>query len=377
MRCKKRRHPEPARAESNSVRVTVFKNGENRDGKVFLVPGYFGAFLVAIGEKFGMAANRLFTQDGTEIFSLDSIKDDDVLVVSSGENFNAPPSKPLSLCPGDKDAILINVGGQHFETTKTALFRQQPRSLLGCLFSQNADEGLCLKERDASGAYLVDRCPTYFAPLLDCLHDGELRVDEGISPRGVLEEAKFFGLDWLIPELEEMCKQEERGLRGRVSLTRQDVVRILIKTPVSEIRFQGEDLRGADLSRLNLRRVDFKRADLRHSCLEFADLSQADLEGAQLLGAKMAHANLEGADLNSCNMGDPDGKAENSADLRGANLTDAKLDDSVMYGVNLRSAQLKNASLRRCDLRCAALASTDITICDLRGARLGGVDLRP
>ncbi|KAH8035229.1 hypothetical protein HPB51_004470 [Rhipicephalus microplus] len=207
--------------------------------------------------------------------------------------------------------------------------------MLGRLFSEGADGTVWPSAKDRHGAYLVDRSPTYFEPLLNYLRHGQLILDRGVSPRGVLEEAKFYGIESVIPELE------------RIS--------------------QGVDLSGADLSRLDLRHINFKWANLRkcrltwanlsYCCLERADLTLANLEGAQLVGAKMMCANMEAAHLRSCNMEDPAG---NSANLEGVNLKDADLDGSQMAGVNLRVATLKNANLQNCHLRQAILAGADL-----------------
>ena len=37
---------------------------------------------------------------------------------------------------------------------------------------------------DSSGAYLIDRSPDYFEPLLNFLRHGKLILNEGINPQG-------------------------------------------------------------------------------------------------------------------------------------------------------------------------------------------------
>ncbi|XP_049523113.1 BTB/POZ domain-containing protein KCTD9-like [Dermacentor silvarum] len=236
------------------------------------------------------------------------------------------PSAP----PGDPDRLVLNVGGEYFVTTREALFRGQPRQMLGCLYSQDVDGGLCLKEKDRYGAYMLDRCPTYAAPILDYLQHGRLLLNDKISHLGVIEEAKFFGLDSLIPDIERMMKDQ--------------------------------NLSGADLSWLELQHVVFKGADLSMCNFEGADLSHSDFEATQLYGAKMIKANLEGADFRCCKMGDPNGPVEKNANLQWANLKDANMDGSVLYGVNFRNATLTNASLQDCDLRYAAMGYADVMV---------------
>ncbi|KAK8758338.1 hypothetical protein V5799_004031 [Amblyomma americanum] len=373
------------RAQDEAVRVIVHRNGTNRDGKVLLVPGAFDELLRAISAKFGIQAKRLFTSKGGEIDDTSLIRDEDVLFVSSGENFvDASSSTSLPLAPGNQDWVLLNVGGKHFATTRSTLVSKEPRSMLGRLFSEGSDGVTWPSARDSRGAYLVDRSPTYFEPLLNYLRHGQLILDRGVSPRGVLEEARFYGIESVIPELERISQQGESDPGDCLPLTRQDVVHILTRTShLSELRFQGVDLSGADLSRLDLRHINFKWANLRkcrltwanlsYCCLERADLTLANLEGAQLVGAKMMRANMEAAHLRSCNMEDPAG---NSANLEGVNLKDADLDGSQMAGVNLRVATLKNANLQNCHLRQAILAGADLENCNLSGSDLHEANLR-
>ena len=41
-----------------------------------------------------------------------------------------------------------------------------------------------LSATDSTGAYLIDRSPDYFEPLLNFLRHGKLLLNEGINPQG-------------------------------------------------------------------------------------------------------------------------------------------------------------------------------------------------
>lgn len=79
-----------------------------------------------------------------------------------------------------------------------------------------------------------------------------------MSLSGVLEEARYFGLESMIQELERIVKFG-CSARDSAPLTRRDVVNALVTSQIhSELRFQGVNLSGADLSRLDFRHVNLK-----------------------------------------------------------------------------------------------------------------------
>lgn len=141
--------------------------------------------------------------------------------------------------------------------------------MLACMFSQ---ENLIPGDVDENGAYLLDRSPKYFEPLLNYLRYGQLVYDSNVSIDGILEEAKFFGIHSLIPQLEAQANTIVSP--DSMPLTRMDVIKALICTSyTSEIRFQGVNLAGADLSKLDFRNINFK-VNLLFFCLILRDLIQ-------------------------------------------------------------------------------------------------------
>ncbi|XP_058796015.1 BTB/POZ domain-containing protein KCTD9 isoform X2 [Phymastichus coffea] len=369
-------------------RIVLFVNGTDVNGKVFLVPNSLDELLVQASVKFNINAQRLFIHNGGEVDDISLIRDNDILYVSSGEDFVLINRLITDQQPCDKNSewIMLNVGGKCFSTTRSTLINNEPTSMLARMFNNNEKNkwNMLPSQQDHNGAYLIDRSSTYFEPLLNYLRHGQLIIDPGLNPAGLLEEARFFRIEGAVEILEEMVKEEDKKDRETVLLTRRDVLKALMISPRnSELRFQGANLEGADLSRLDLRNINFKYANLRRCdlyaanlsgcCLERADLSDANIENAQLVCVKMLCANLEGANLTSCNFEDPGGLPAN---MEGVNLKNANMEGSNMSAVNLRVATLKNAILKNCVLRSAVLAGADLENCDLSGSDLHEANLR-
>jgi len=264
--------------------------------------------------KLEMVAQRVFTRKGGEIDDVQLIKDDDILYISSGEPFISVDEEryncigsgaknnnavPRSTNSSSSDWVSLNIGGKIFSTTRSTLVVKEPNSMLSRMFACDPTS-VMPSLRDSTGAYLIDRSPEYFGPILGYLRHGQLIMDRNMSPRGVLEEAKFYGITSLIQLLEAMITTEETPSPdvNSIPLTRRDVIDALISTAFNaELRFQGINLAGADLSKLDLRHINFKYAILRQANLQGANLSYCCLERCDLSGSNMECAVLYGVKM--------------------------------------------------------------------------------
>ncbi|KAM9411922.1 BTB/POZ domain-containing protein KCTD5-like [Salvelinus alpinus] len=101
--------------------------------------------------------------------------------------------------------VCLNVGGTYFVTTKQTLCRD-PKSFLYRLCQEDPDLD---SDKDETGAYLIDRDPTYFGPILNYLRHGKLIMDKNLAEEGVLEEAEFYNIASLVRLVKERIRDNE------------------------------------------------------------------------------------------------------------------------------------------------------------------------
>ncbi|XP_029442969.1 BTB/POZ domain-containing protein KCTD17 [Rhinatrema bivittatum] len=112
---------------------------------------------------------------------------------------------PQQTCHGRGSKwVRLNVGGTVFITTRQTLCREQKSFL--CRLCQEAD---LQSEMDETGAYLIDRDPTYFGPILNFLRHGKLVLDKDLAEEGVLEEAEFYNITSLIRIIRERMEEKD------------------------------------------------------------------------------------------------------------------------------------------------------------------------
>ena len=107
----------------------------------------------------------------------------------------------------DTQWIRLNVGGKLFLTTHRSLTKD-PESFLFRLCQDNSNLEF---QKDEAGAYLIDRDPGYFVPILNYLRsNGNLFIDENVSLEGLLAEAEFFNMKNFMNLIKERIQQRDR-----------------------------------------------------------------------------------------------------------------------------------------------------------------------
>jgi len=276
------------------------------------------------------------------------------------------------------DWVKLNVGGTIIATTRSTLCKEKG-SMLAAMFGGTMDWKSTV---DDTGAFLIDRTPQYFVPILNYLRTGTITIDDGVSIEGVLNESKFFGIQSMIETLNKLLIQSRR------EISRKDLVSLLLTSSTNaSLRCQGLNLSGIDLSRLDLSGINFRFTSLAYAnlsgCnldntqLEGAVMSGANLTGASLRGANLSGANLSGSNLKGANFEDRGGSKANleSCNLMNCNLEDANLAGAALRAANLKGANLENSNLRSCDLAGANMEGSNLRGCNLHKANLKGANL--
>ncbi|XP_052663711.1 BTB/POZ domain-containing protein KCTD2 [Harpia harpyja] len=108
--------------------------------------------------------------------------------------------------PAASKWVRLNVGGTYFVSTRQTLCRE-PKSFLCRLCCQDGPE--LGSDKDETGAYLIDRDPTYFGPILNYLRHGKLIINKELAEEGVLEEAEFYNIASLVRLVKERIRDNE------------------------------------------------------------------------------------------------------------------------------------------------------------------------
>ncbi|XP_028423991.1 BTB/POZ domain-containing protein KCTD5 isoform X4 [Perca flavescens] len=100
--------------------------------------------------------------------------------------------------------VRLNVGGTVFLTTRQTLLKEQTSFLYRLCQQQDLHS-----DTDDSGAYVIDRDPTYFGPILNYLRHGKLVYNKELAEEGVLEEAEFYNITPLIKLVKERIVERD------------------------------------------------------------------------------------------------------------------------------------------------------------------------
>jgi len=132
---------------------------------------------------------------------------------ASVQSLSSPNKLPERIVSGDCDRnrewIRLNVGGTYFLTTRATLCKD-PESFFSKL-CQETPEPQLHTDKDETGAFLIDRDPTYFGPILNYLRHGKLVINKDLAEEGVLEEAEFYNLPDLVSLVEATKRKKFNG----------------------------------------------------------------------------------------------------------------------------------------------------------------------
>ncbi|XP_036711492.1 BTB/POZ domain-containing protein KCTD9 [Balaenoptera musculus] len=266
-------------------RVTLFLNGSPKNGKVVAVYGTLSDLLSVASNKLGIKATSVYNGKGGLIDDIALIRDDDVLFVCEGEPFIDPQTDskvPEVLSGSHTDWLTLNVGGRYFTTTRSTLVNKEPDSMLAHMFK---DKGVWGNKQDHRGAFLIDRSPEYFEPILNYLRHGQLIVNDGINLL-VCQCANLQGVKMLCSNAEgaslKLCNFEDpSGLKANLE----------------GANLKGVDMEGSQMTGINLRVATLKNAKLKNCNLRGATLAGTDLENCDLSGCDLQEANLRGSNV--------------------------------------------------------------------------------
>lgn len=116
--------------------------------------------------------------------------------------------------------VRLNVGGTVFLTTRQTLLKEQTSFLYRLCQQQDLHS-----DTDETGAYVIDRDPTYFGPILNYLRHGKLVYNKELAEEGVLEEAEFYNITPLIKLIKEQIL--ERDSKATQQVPPKHVYRVL------------------------------------------------------------------------------------------------------------------------------------------------------
>jgi len=189
-----------------------------------------------------------------------------------------------------------------------------------------------------------------------------------------------FAVLWIERLLDSQARKRDEALRAEAERQRR-ALEVQAERQQLQLWLAAVDTKGADLSGIDLTKCYLRDRNMSKAKFQFATLVHADLTGAILAEADLSHANLRSATLRAADMS----RAKVSgADFTAAVLCRAKLigarsgtlsEHAIFKGADLTDAHLNNAILREADLRetvlaGASLCETQLFAADLRRAQV-------
>lgn len=142
--------------------------------------------------------------------------------------------------------------------------------------------------------------------------------------------------------------------------------------------YNAEDEQGCSFKFSSFPGTRFTSNDLTMAVFERANLYETCFTRCQLTGVDFRHVSNEKSVservwLNDCTIEDCN---LSYADLTGARLIDAEMNENRLHHVRLDGVDLTGASLRDCEFHGVEADDLTITNADLRGSQLAGLDIR-
>jgi len=269
-----------------------------------------------------------------------------------------PPVESSSLSGGSLSAIddwiTINVGGKLFQTCRSTIALDKNCMLAKMLSS----DSMWKSRKDENGAYLLDRDPIYFGPILNYLRTAKVIIDPFISVEGVFQEAEYFQIESLIEQLQPA---------NRADLTRKEVVTNRKNLQFAHLRLMSVDFSAMDLSheifyKSNLKNATFRTSTIESTVFEMAEASLVNFSMTAAKSANFRNANLKEAQFNF-------------SDLTAANFCAAILESASFEGANCQSALFQRAILVNANFQRSNMKDAKFQYADLKGANFSGAKI--
>lgn len=137
------------------------------------------------------------------------------------------------------------------------------------------------------------------------------------------------------------------------------------KNPDIKPSFFDENLENCDLSQISFDGLDLRRANLRKARLSVASFKGAMLNGADFYEADLSGVTFSEANLSRANIG--------STNLTGANFSDANLTEASLNSAHMYRSTFEGANLSKVDLMGATIIESNFDRATLEECSIYGI----